>query len=145
MTNKGLFKYVVLTSLGFVLVIGGIFMALLIEPEDGLMKTLPFVCVGVGAGIFGGGLGTLLKRHVSIKDEQAAKRIEIEEKDERNIVLRSHAKAKAYDVMLYVHSALLMFFALMQVETYVVLSLVAVYLFVIIVYIWSFARLNKKM
>ncbi len=54
--------------------------------------------------------------------------MEIELKDERNIAIGQKAKAKAYDLMLFVYGALLLAFVLMRVELYILLALVAAYL-----------------
>lgn len=64
-------------------------------------------------------------------DPQLAKQIEIDTKDERNVMIGNMAKAKGFDMMLYVYSALLLTFALMGISFNVLIPLVVAYLFVI--------------
>lgn len=54
--------------------------------------------------------------------------MEIEENDERNINIGNRAKAKAYDMMIFVFGALMLSLALMNVDLMVVLMLVCCYL-----------------
>jgi hypothetical protein len=56
--------------------------------------------------------------------------MEIERKDERNVSISNRAKAKAYDLMIYVFGALLLSFALIGVDMVEILLLVFAYLFV---------------
>ena len=95
------------------------------------MRTLPYICVGVGCGIVGGNTGTAIRNGVLRNNPQAAKTMETEAKDERNIAVRNAAKAKAYDLMVFVFGALMLAFTLMQAGMYIVLALAASYLFVI--------------
>lgn len=112
---------------------------------QGIMRTLPYICVGIGAGIFGGNLGTAIKNQLLKKDPNAARQMEIDIKDECNIAISNRAKAKAYDLMLMAYSALILAFALMQVDMYVVLTLIAVYLFVIFSMVFYISKYHKEM
>ena len=56
--------------------------------------------------------------------------MDINNQDERNILIASRAKAKAYDAMILVLSVLILAFALIGVEVIPVLLLVLAYLFV---------------
>lgn len=79
------------------------------------------------------------------KDPKAAKKIEIEAKDERNVAISNKAKAKAYDLMQIVFGALILVFALMQVDMYVILAFVAAYLSIIFSMVYYFNKFNKEM
>ena len=57
--------------------------------------------------------------------------MEIEQKDERHIAIQNQAKAKAYDMMIFVFGALMICLALMNVDMLVILILVTSYLFVV--------------
>ncbi len=109
--------------------------------EEGLLEGLPYICIGVGVGVFGGNLGALL----AYRKPEAMKQTEIERKDERNQALANKAKAKAFNVMLYVVAAVNIAFALMQVEAYVVLTLTGIYLFLIGVMIYYLNKYHKEM
>lgn len=145
MKGNNVGKYVALAVYGLIILIAGILLLIFKQNAQGLMLTLPYVCIGIGAGVLGGNLGTAIKNHHIKKDPTLAKQIEIEEKDERNIVINSRAKAKSYDLMLMVFSALILAFALMQVDLYVVLTLVAAYLFIVFSMVFYIHQYNKEM
>jgi hypothetical protein len=117
----------------------------LLPDVDGILKTFPYICVGLGSGLLGSNLGTAIKNRVALKNPQIAKQVEIEEKDERNRAISDRAKAKAYELMLYTYSAILLAFALMGVELYVVLTLVAVYLFIVSTNAYYLIKYHKEM
>ena len=138
-------RYVFLSAIGFVIFIAGLVLIKLLPGADGILKTLPYLCVGVGAGIFGGNLGTAIKNKVMLKNPESAKQIEIEQKDERNQAISNKAKARAYDLMIYVYAAILLAFALMQIDMYVILTLVAVYLFFVFINVYYLTKYHKEM
>ncbi|NLG49498.1 MAG: hypothetical protein GX552_05230, partial [Chloroflexi bacterium] len=102
MKNSGIGKNVVLSALGLAVLITGLVLAKLLPDAQGIMRALPYVCIGIGAGLFGGNLGAAIGVYLLKKDPNAAKQKEIEVNDERNIVISNKAKAKAYDLMLMV-------------------------------------------
>lgn len=75
---------------------------------------------------------------------KAAKKIEIEAKDKRNVAISNKAKAKAYDIMQIVFAALILAFALMQVDMYVVLAFAA-YLSIIFSMNYYLNKYHKEM
>ena len=79
------------------------------------------------------------------KSPDLEKQLEIEEKDERNIAIRCHAKGKAFDLMVYVFSALLISFAIMGVDFAAVLLLVFAYLLVIGSFVYHLVKYEKEM
>lgn len=137
--------YVFLSVIGLVVFGVGLVLIKLLPEAVGILKTLPYLCVGVGAGIFGGNLGTAIRNKTALKNPQAAKQIEIEQKDERNQAINNKAKARAYDLMIYVYAAILLAFTLMQVDIYVILTLVAVYLFFVFTNIYYITKYHKEM
>lgn len=118
-------------TLGFGLLAAGLLMVKQIPNPQGIMKALPYVCIGIGCGLFGQGFGNIISSRVVNSDPIFQKQIEIEKNDERNIAITNRAKAKAYDVMVFVFGALMLSFALMDVSMIAVLLLVFAYLFVI--------------
>ena len=62
--------------------------------------------VGLGAGLFGTGFGSLVRREIC-STTALARRERIEAGDERNQSLLALAKAKAYDVFIYAGAILL--------------------------------------
>lgn len=145
MKNNSVGKYVMLAVFGFVLLIAGLVLAISLPETQNIMRTLPYILLGVGAGIFGGNLGTAIKNRLLKKDPNAAKQLEIDIKDERNTAINNRAKAKAYDLMLMVYGALILALALMQVDMYMVLAFVAAYLFVVFSMVYYINKYHKEM
>jgi len=145
MKNNSIGKYIVLSAIGLTVLVAGLVLAKSLSDAQGIMQTLPYICVVIGAGIFGGNLGTAIKNYSLKKNPQIAKQIEIEEKDERNNAIMSRAKAKAYDLMLMVFGALILAFALMQVDMSIVLAFVIAYLFIVSSNVYYFCKYQKEM
>lgn len=99
------------------------------DPE-GFMQALPYVSIGLGCGMFGHGMGTVVSDRTVRRCPAIQRQMEIEKQDERNIAISNCAKAKAYDLSVFVFGALLIAFALMGVPMEPVLLLVFAYLFV---------------
>lgn len=131
-----------LTAIGLVLLIAGL---LIIRLCDIGNQSAPYLCVGLGCGIFGQGLGELITRRTEKGQPELAHRREIEENDERNLVLRDRAQAKAYRMMVPVFGALFFAFGLMGVSIKVVLLLVAAYLFICGCSVYYRVQFEKEM
>ena len=138
------FNYLI-ALLGLLLLGAGLLMIKLISEPQGILLPLQYVLVGVGCGVFGSGIGNIVNNRVMRKNPDIKKKEEIEIRDERNIAVRNSAKAKAYDIMVFVFSALMLAFALMQVEVAPILMLVFAYLFVIGARIYYQVKFNKEM
>ncbi len=138
------FSYFIV-GVGVVLLAVGLILLKLIANPRGIMIALPYVCIGLGCGAFGHGLGDIVKHRIIKNDPQLQKQIEIEKNDERNIAISNQAKAKAYDIMLYVFGALMVAFALMDVDIVAILLLVAAYLFVVGFSIFYLNKYHKEM
>ena len=104
---------------------------------------LPYILIGLGCGLFGHGAGEIMAG--KSRDSARSKQIKIAQNDERNAALCDKAKAKAYDMMLYVFGTLLIAFALMGVDAAVTLLLVIAYLAVVGVHIYYFGKYQKEM
>ena len=114
MKNKSVAMYLVFSLIGFVILAAGAILAKLTRNDQGIIQTLPYIFIGIGAGVFGQNLGTDFNIHTMKKNPEIAKQRKIDEKDERNIAIRN--KAKAYDLMILVFGALMMAFALMIIN-----------------------------
>ena len=86
-----------------------------------------------------------LKNKAMLKNPQAARQFEREQKDERNQVISNKSKARVYDLMIFVYAAVVLAFALMQVEIYVTMTLVAVYLFFIFANVFFVTKYSREM
>ena len=130
--------------LGLALWVAGAVLFKTLAPE-GALRALPFLCIGVGCGLFGHGAGGLGARRAVKSDPALARKLEIEAGDERNRTISDRAKAKGYDLMTFCFGALLLFLALMGTDLPVVLVTVALYLFVQFYALWCRLRLEKEM
>ena len=90
-------------------------------------------------------MGELLSRSVVKRNPALQKQIEIEQRDERNTAISNRAKARAYDMMIYVFGALMISFSLMGVELRAILLLVFAYLFVVGWGVYYRCRFEKEM
>ena len=106
----------------------GLLIILLSLGQSGSDSPWPYLCIGIGAGLFGQGTGELVSRRALRSSPEIRKQLEIAQKDERNVAIANRAKGKAYDMMTYAFGALIVSFALMRVEMAAVLMLVVVYL-----------------
>jgi hypothetical protein len=145
MKTEGIVKNVVFSALGLAILIAGLVMLKTAPDAQGILLTLPYICIGIGSGIFGGSLATAIEKYMIKKDPNLAREIEIESKDERNIAIRNKAKAKAYDLMQIVFGVLIIAFALTGVDMRAVLSSVAAYLFTVLSVVYYLNKYNKEM
>ena len=138
-------KNVWLSVLGFALIAAGIYLIKTVPDPQGIMRALPFLPVGFGCGIFGHGLGELLAKKAAAADPETARRMEIDQADERNVMIGSLAKAKGYDMMTYVFGALMVSFAVMGASWTVIIPMVIGYLFVHGYAIYFRCKFEKEM
>ena len=64
-------------------------------------RAVPFLCLGVGCGLFGGGTGELLAVQAMKKHPELQKQNEIAERDERNVAIREKAAYSSWYWTLY--------------------------------------------
>lgn len=140
MKNKKMVIQGLLAVLGVILAGIGLF---LLKGEN--IKSISGVCIGVGAGIFGMSLSGIITSAIERANPGYAKKMEIEENDERNVAISHAAKAKAYDWMLYILAIVMLVFVLMGVELLPILLLVAAYLLVVGVFIFYLSKYTKEM
>jgi len=116
------------TVLGIVLLATGLYFLKTADDPKGFLLALPYVCIGIGCGALGYGIGEIITGRTLRKNPALRKQDEINKNDERNIMLSNRTKAKAYDLMIFVFRALMLAFALMGVDMIPLLLLVAAYL-----------------
>jgi len=144
MLKKKNFNYLV-AIVGLLLLATGLILLKAIANPQGILLVVPYICIGLGCGAFGHGVGDIVNNKVVKNNPQLQKQMEIDKNDERNIAIANQAKAKAYDIMLYVFGVLMVAFALMSVDMVVVLLLVAAYLFVVGFFIYYLNKYHKEM
>lgn len=137
-------KSYLITIIGVVLFMTGLYLIKTVFNPQGVMLALPYLCIGVGCGMFGHGLGDILNRIALKKNPDLAKQKEINEKDERNIMIGNMAKARGYNMMTYVFAALLVAYALMGVSFSIIIPFVIAYLFVHFYAIFQHNKIDKE-
>ncbi len=142
---KRQFRNVGFVIIGLILVASGLALVKLLSNPQGLLLALPYVCIGLGCGVFGEGMGAVISQKVIKNHPDIEKQIEIDQKDERNITIARRAKAKAYDIMIPVFGALLLTFALMGVDLIIILLSVSAYLFIIFYGIYYRFKYDREM
>ena len=134
----------ILAIAGILCFITGLVSLKAIAEPQGVLQVLPYLCIGIGCGVFGHGAGEIAANRAYAKNPQLRKQMEIEKQDERNIAIANQAKAKAYDSMLYVLGAVMIAFALMNVQTTTILLLVGAYLLVVGVNVFYLNKYQKE-
>ena len=137
-------KQYILAIAGILCFITGLVSLKAIAEPQGVLQVLPYLCIGIGCGVFGHGAGEIAANRAYVKNPQLRKQMEIEKQDERNIAIANQAKAKAYDSMLYVLGAVMIAFALMNVQTTTILLLVGAYLLVVGVNVFYLNKYQKE-
>ena len=145
MNNKKFKGYVLLIIIGVILFVAGIVLMINFEEPQGVMKSLPFVCIGVGLGALSGGIGAVISFHLMQKNPSMAKQKEIDIKDERNINITNKAKAKVFNYTWMLFSALLIFLAMMEIKLSIIVVFIGAYLSIIILYIYLLNKYSKEM
>jgi len=137
-------RNILFTVFGFMIILSGF---MLLNNSALLKASLPvaYILMGLGFGVVGHFTGKLLKNYLVKENSNYAKRVQIEQKDERNTLILRLAKEKAYNSMLYVFAGLIMLFALIEVDTNVVLMMSAAYIFTLIVFVFNFNKYSKEL
>jgi hypothetical protein len=128
--NK-LFSIYLLTLAGVILFAGGLYFIKTVDDPQGVLRALPYIGFGVGCVVFGHGLGEIILRHAMRSNPAAAKQLEIDRKDERHVAVANRAKAKAYDMMVFVLGAVILALSLMGMDVIELLLLVFAYLIIL--------------
>ena len=139
------FRHYGIMAAGLLVAVAGIAVLLVVKDVQGVLRVLPYLCVGIGSGLFGQGMGSVISRRKMEQNPEIARQIRIEQKDERNIAVVHRAKAKALDIMLYTFAVLLLALVVIGVSTPVLLLLVFGYVFVIGSEVYYISRYSKEM
>lgn len=126
--NKNMLRNWLFVLLGIGLMIAGILLDKYSGTSNQVLATIPYLLIGLGCGIFGHFMGYIMKYFSTRNNEELERQIEIEKKDERNILIAEKSKAKAYDLMVYLFAGMLIMFSLMRVDKLQILIIVAIYL-----------------
>ena len=140
--KRNTIKSAVITAVGLLMLFSGL---LIVKRFNLGSQTAPYLCIGLGCGLFGHGFGELLTRWSEKDHPEITRQREIEESDERNIALRDRSQAKAFRIMIPVFGILFFAFSLMNVELRVILLLVAAYMYICGCSVYYNVKYRKEM
>ena len=143
--NKNVIEEWLLTFVGIGLVVVGFLLHKYSLSTDKMMVIIPYILIGVGCGIFGHFMGNLIKYFSTKNHEELERQIQIDKNDERNILIAEKSKAKAYDLMIYLFTSILIIFSLMGVDKLAIIMIVAIYLSIQIYALYWRSKFEKKM
>lgn len=126
--NNTVLKNLVFALFGLALIVLGIFAHMNGASDEKGIVAIYYLLIGIGCGIFGHFTGNIIGYFSLRNNEAHMRQIEIEKKDERNIVIAEKSKSKAYDLMIYLFAAMLIMFSLMGADKLQIVIIVAVYL-----------------
>ena len=130
---------------GLIILLSGLF--LLKTPDEILtsLKAFPYIIICLGCGIFGHGIGNMISNNALKNCPDILKELSVEQTDERNVIICNTAKAKAYDMMIFIFGSLLIALALMKIDITVVLIIAGAYLFITGYGIYYRIKFEKEM
>ncbi len=140
-------KNKVLLALGLALMLGSTAVLLFVHINGLWPKSVSsylFFPLWLGWMLLCYALGDIFGKRAAQKNPENARRVAIEQADERNVAIANKAKAKAYDSMLFAFSALIILLAVMGVGIAPVLLLIAGYLSVVGLNIYWLNRYQKE-
>lgn len=143
--SKSVTRYIFGTVVGFLILATGAVAAKMMRETGGMVGALPYIFIGIGAGIFGNSSSNLIKILTLKNSPEVVESIEIEQNDERNVMILDKARAQSYQLAMFVYGALMLAFGLMKVDISIVLTMVIAYLFVTCSSVYFKYRLEKYM
>jgi hypothetical protein len=139
MKNKSVLYYVLL-FVAIVLFSVGEF--ILKAPE---LNAISQICIWLGVALLGMSSGGIIEFIIQDKNPSYKRQMNIEAKDERNISIKSKAKAKAFDVMGMVLGILLLIYVSIEADRLIIFLLLAAYFLVYAIYIVYVIKYSKEM
>lgn len=82
------------TIIGLLLLAAGLCLLKMNGDPQGIMLALPCVCIGIGCGLFGKGMGNIISERAIRSNPEIQKELEIEKNDERNIAIARGIKGQ---------------------------------------------------
>lgn len=109
------------------------------------LKIFSGIFIGVGSGLVGLSLANLWMRHYMDKHPERERQDHIDYNDERSILIRQRAKAKAGDITHWLILALANLLILTSAPLWVSLTALAVFLSYTVIGFYYMARYQKEM
>ncbi|MDF2988701.1 MAG: hypothetical protein K0R50_4211 [Eubacterium sp.] len=110
-----------------------------------IAKSIGGVFIGVGGGLSGLGIIRLITNHIESSNPAIKRAKEIENKDERNTMIRNRAKAKAGDITQWLIIAIAYVTILISAPLWVTSFVVAVYVLYNLTIVFLINKYQKEM
>ena len=128
-----------------VLIIGICCMAASFFFRDESVKSISGVLIGVGAGLVGMSVSGLGMKHTEHKHPEIKKQAEIDYKDERNIMIRNRAKARAGDITQWLIMVIAYITILVSAPLWVTLAVIAVFVVHNVIGLYLIGKYQREM
>lgn len=136
--NKTIVQPIIYIVIGITIILLGIFL-----PIKSAMQNYSGILLGIGSGIFGGGIANMLEYFQKRKNSDAWKKVDIERNDERNKFLHYKIRSTIYGINIYIISFLVIVGLLTNLPIWAPLFLAGLQLFNMVLYVWLFNKNNK--
>lgn len=137
--NKKVTFYTAMLFLGIISII----ISLLIHNEE--YKAISGLLIGIGAGFVGMSIANLILVHIEKKHPESKRQSDIELKDERNVLIRCRAKAKAGDITQWLIIGIAYITILISASLWVTLAVVLVFLIYHILGLYFISKYQREM
>lgn len=97
--NKTIVQPIIYIVIGITIILLGIFL-----PIKSAMQNYSGILLGIGSGIFGGGVASMLEYFQKRKSTEEWKKVNIEMNDERNKFLYYKTRSTIYGINIYIIS-----------------------------------------
>ncbi|MEG1483044.1 hypothetical protein [Clostridium sp.] len=133
-------------SINFILLVIGLCLvsvSLFLKLEE--MKSVEGIMIGLGAGLIGMSIANIYMRHLEERNPEISEQNNIELKDERNIMIRNKAKAKAADVTQWLIMGIAYITIIINAPLWVTVLTVAVFLIYNVAGVYYMNKYQKEM
>jgi hypothetical protein len=103
-----------------------VLISFLLRGED--LKVFSGLSIGIGAGLLGMSIAQLIMKHYEDKNPELSRQIKIDSMDERNIIIRNKAKAKAGDITMWLIMLIAFISIIISTQLWFTLLVVVVFL-----------------
>lgn len=98
--KKNLIGVLIMLVIGTILLVR----ALILKFPDGYIESSLF---GLGCGLFAAGIGSTIVTIRTLRNPSKIEEIEIDQKDERNVLIREKTNSRVYTIFIYVETLLI--------------------------------------
>lgn len=109
------------------------------------VKGIGGILIGIGAGLVSMSASHLWMRHFMKKHPERVRQTQIDYNDERNMLIRQRAKARAGDITQWLTMAFAFVTILISAPLWITLAVVAIFVFYTVIGFYYMARYQKEM